>query len=375
MTERNAIGARLARLDRVRLVVEEGADVAILDRAAEQVAALGDDARVEDRAIARRQHRADRLRQPHLVRGEQPSSRHPQRVARPEPADDERRRFGRRLDRQPAVGGQRRRRLGVERRPVEELPQRRLQQAVVQRADGDGGGRDAHSNFDQFEWIATSCCGVSLRQTRRARPRTGAVHEHDHARDTLIDFFRDLVTIRGDFLVFDDGYRRRVHTYEEVGRAARGLRGPARGGRAAQGRQSRVLGREPARVDRLLLGLPASPASIVVPIDYRSSAEFVDKVRRPGRCAGRAASATTSTSAGRRRPAVDTARRSVAGFSWQLAPTSTGSADGPDARRRRSRATTSSRSSSRPAPRPSPRASSSGTATCSPTSSRSSGRS
>jgi len=31
-------------------------------------------------------------------------------------------------------------------------------------------------------------------------------------RDTLVDFFRDLITIRGDFLVYDDGYRRRVHT-------------------------------------------------------------------------------------------------------------------------------------------------------------------
>ena len=39
-------------------------------------------------------------------------------------------------------------------------------------------------------------------------------------RDTLIDFFRD---IRGDFLVYDDGYRRRVYRYEEVGRAARGF--------------------------------------------------------------------------------------------------------------------------------------------------------
>ena len=42
-------------------------------------------------------------------------------------------------------------------------------------------------------------------------------------RETLIDFFRDLVNIRGEFLVYDDGYRRRGHTYEEVGRAARGF--------------------------------------------------------------------------------------------------------------------------------------------------------
>ena len=42
-------------------------------------------------------------------------------------------------------------------------------------------------------------------------------------RETLVDFFADLVTIRGDFLVYDDGYKRRVHSYAEVGRAARGF--------------------------------------------------------------------------------------------------------------------------------------------------------
>jgi len=42
-------------------------------------------------------------------------------------------------------------------------------------------------------------------------------------RDTLVDFFADLIEIRGDFLVYDDGYKRRVHSYADVGRAARGF--------------------------------------------------------------------------------------------------------------------------------------------------------
>ena len=42
-------------------------------------------------------------------------------------------------------------------------------------------------------------------------------------RDTLIDFFGDLSRARGQFLVYDDGYRRRAHSYEDVGRAARGF--------------------------------------------------------------------------------------------------------------------------------------------------------
>ena len=45
-------------------------------------------------------------------------------------------------------------------------------------------------------------------------------------RETLIDFFRDLSATRGEFLVYDDGYRRRSHSYQDVGRAARGFAAP-----------------------------------------------------------------------------------------------------------------------------------------------------
>ena len=118
-------------------VIEERADVAVLDHAAEQIVALGDDPRVQDGAVPRRQHRANRLRQPHFMRRERPARRHAQRVARPEPPDDQRRGIGRRLNRQPAVGRHRRRDLRVERRALEELAQRRLQDAVIERADGE----------------------------------------------------------------------------------------------------------------------------------------------------------------------------------------------------------------------------------------------
>jgi len=69
-------------------------------------------------------------------------------------------------------------------------------------------------------------------------------HNSTVQRQTLIDFFRDLVTIRGEFLVYDDGYRVRGHTYEEVGRAARGF--AVTGSRwPEKGRQGRLLGRKP----------------------------------------------------------------------------------------------------------------------------------
>ena len=122
-------------------MVEERPDIAVLDQAPEQVAALGDDLGIQDRAVSRGQHRTNRPGEPHLVRGERPAPWHAQRVARPEPPDGQRRRIGSRLDGQPAVCRRHRRRFGVKGGPLEELPQRRLQHAVVERADGGEGGR------------------------------------------------------------------------------------------------------------------------------------------------------------------------------------------------------------------------------------------
>jgi long-chain acyl-CoA synthetase len=98
-------------------------------------------------------------------------------------------------------------------------------------------------------------------------------------RDTLIDFFRDLVIIRGEFLVYDNGFRQRSFTYEDVGRAARGFAATLaaaglRKGDAvvfwAENRPEWIA----AYWGCLIAGI------IVVPIDYRSSAEFVARVRR-----------------------------------------------------------------------------------------------
>ena len=96
-------------------------------------------------------------------------------------------------------------------------------------------------------------------------------------RDTLVDFFQDLITNRGDFLIFDDGYRRRTHTYEDVGRAARGF--AARLAAAGLRKDDKVVFWGENRPEWiacywgcLLCGV------IVVPIDYRSSAEFVHRV-------------------------------------------------------------------------------------------------
>lgn len=98
-------------------------------------------------------------------------------------------------------------------------------------------------------------------------------------RDTLIDFFRDLTAIRGEFLVFDDGYRRRSHSYADVGRAARGF--AARLSAAGVRKDDKVVFWGENRPEWiacfwgcLLIG------AVVVPIDYRSGPDFLARVRR-----------------------------------------------------------------------------------------------
>ena len=96
--------ARVWRRIGVGHLVDERADVAILDRSAEQLAVLEHLPRVEHRAVAYREHRADRPRQPHFVRGERAPRRHVQHVARSEPANGQLGRIAGRLDRQAAIG-------------------------------------------------------------------------------------------------------------------------------------------------------------------------------------------------------------------------------------------------------------------------------
>jgi long-chain acyl-CoA synthetase len=97
-------------------------------------------------------------------------------------------------------------------------------------------------------------------------------------RDTLVDFFRDLVAIRGEFLVYDDGYRHRAHSYDDVGRAARGF--AARLAAAGLKKEDKVIfwGENRPEWIACYWGCLISGV-IVVPIDYRSSTDFVLRVR------------------------------------------------------------------------------------------------
>jgi long-chain acyl-CoA synthetase len=99
------------------------------------------------------------------------------------------------------------------------------------------------------------------------------------ARDTLIDFFRDLERARGDFLVYDNGFRSRTHTYEQVARAARefasnlralGLRKGDKVVFWSENRPEWIV----AFWGCLLRGV------VVVPVDYRASPDFLARVSR-----------------------------------------------------------------------------------------------
>jgi len=98
-------------------------------------------------------------------------------------------------------------------------------------------------------------------------------------RDTLIDFFRDLVGIRGEFLVYDDGYRRRGYTYADVGRAARGFAARLEGAGLRKGDTVTFWGENRPEWIACYWGCLIQ-GIVVVPIDYRSSPDFVERVRQ-----------------------------------------------------------------------------------------------
>jgi long-chain acyl-CoA synthetase len=98
-------------------------------------------------------------------------------------------------------------------------------------------------------------------------------------RDTLIDFFRDLSRARGEFLVYDDGFRSRGHSYADVARAARGF--AARLEAAGLRKGDKIVFWSENRPEWivafwgcLLCGV------VVVPIDYRASPDFLARVSR-----------------------------------------------------------------------------------------------
>jgi long-chain acyl-CoA synthetase len=97
------------------------------------------------------------------------------------------------------------------------------------------------------------------------------------ARRTLLDFFADLANTRGEFLVYDDGYRTWAYTYAELARLARAFAGRLQ--ESGIGRDDTIAiwsENRPEWVAALWGALLRG--TVVVPIDYRASADFLVRV-------------------------------------------------------------------------------------------------
>ena len=95
---------------------------------------------------------------------------------------------------------------------------------------------------------------------------------------TLVDVFRTLETRRGEFLIYDDGYRVRRHSYADVTRAARGFAAKLIGSGIGKGDKVLLWGENRPEWIACYWGIQLTGA-IAVPVDYRSSHEFADRIR------------------------------------------------------------------------------------------------
>jgi long-chain acyl-CoA synthetase len=98
-------------------------------------------------------------------------------------------------------------------------------------------------------------------------------------RDTLIDFFLDFSRARGAFLVYDDGFRSWTYTYEEIARRARQFAEMLHGLGLRQGDAVVFWSENRPEWIAAFWGCLMS-GIVVVPIDYRSSQDFLHRVSR-----------------------------------------------------------------------------------------------
>ncbi len=98
-------------------------------------------------------------------------------------------------------------------------------------------------------------------------------------RDTLVDFFHDMAAMRGDFLVYDDGFRSRTFSYGDIGRAAKGF--GARLHAAGLRKGDTIVFFSENRPEWIVAFWGCLVRGVVVvPIDYRSSPDFLARVSR-----------------------------------------------------------------------------------------------
>ena len=131
-------------------------------------------------------------------------------------------------------------------------------------------------------------------------------------RTTLIDYFEDLARARGQFLVYDDGFRIRRHSYTDVGGAARGFASRLAAADVRKGAKVVFWGENRPEWIVAFWGCLLGGV-IVVPIDYRASPEFLTRIAT--RVAARlilVGEDVPPTRRGARRPRMETPRAGLA---------------------------------------------------------------
>ncbi|MGA2880903.1 MAG: AMP-binding protein [Bryobacteraceae bacterium] len=97
-------------------------------------------------------------------------------------------------------------------------------------------------------------------------------------RDTLLDFFDDFAGLNDEFLIYDDGFHARHYRYREIAERARAFAAKLR--EAGIGRDEKIILYGENRPEWIVaLWGCLLEGVIAVPIDYRSSREFVERIQ------------------------------------------------------------------------------------------------
>ncbi len=97
-------------------------------------------------------------------------------------------------------------------------------------------------------------------------------------RETLLDFFDDFAGLDDEFLIYDDGFHARTYRYREIAGGARAFAAKLR--EQGIGRDEKIILYGENRPEWIIaLWGCLLEGVIAVPIDYRSSAEFVERVK------------------------------------------------------------------------------------------------
>ncbi len=97
------------------------------------------------------------------------------------------------------------------------------------------------------------------------------------ARETLLDFFQDFADKPGEYLVYDDGLRSKAYTYREIAELARSFAAGIREHGIAPDEKIIIYSENRPEWVIALWGCLLAGV-IAVPIDFRSSLDFVDRI-------------------------------------------------------------------------------------------------